>query len=254
MGKLDIRRNLTVLFLDYQKLINKGEDIPYEIAKGIFDKLNDLHSKVMNEDPTFTLADHLAKRQKECNLKGDMLPPSVYAYTVDKKFLTLDEWAKFTNSSRQNISQKVQRGMTEISTIKFDVNLGNSLDELNAVDAYVSALKALTTFLSSKEADNQDKIKAIDSLLKHIEPEVISELRSKFQTLNGLINFIVQTLIPHTNKRLRQLVKDIHDKAKAGEDTGKLQIDLRQIFKELLPSSAELQQKLMKEGLLNAGE
>lgn len=150
----------------------------------------------------------------------------------------------------ENITQRVGRGEQELVKEGHRANVrisGNNLDDVNVTDTYVDALKTLTTILNTSNSKT-DQIRAIESILKYVEPKVVEELKNKFKTLNSLINFFIAYLIPEANKRIREIIRELQEKPK--EDLADAVVDLRVIFRDLLPKSPELHEFLKNEGWL----
>lgn len=236
MGRLDIRKESTQFFVALQELVSKGKDIPYEQAKKLLDKYNSFHSRVMEEEPTFSFEDHLAKRQRDKELRPDLVPNTVYAYLVNKDILTVGQLAKLLGTSSQTISARVKRGEEEIGIVRINVPKTN-LDDMKPTETFIGTLNALQEIVNTKDKNIKlnDKIAAIKVILDYLSVEVINELKKKHQMADALINLILNVLIPTANKRIRGIVRDIQDRAIKGEDIDDLNIDLRVIFKELLP-------------------
>lgn len=239
MKNFDYRKAFTELALQGQKFL-AYEAVPREEFQAFFEKLDAVQTQVMEENPTLTLNDYLAKRQKDKHLKGSMLPPSVYACLINNGFFTVGEMATLTNTTSANISNKVRRGDRDMGSVEIGSDIGNSLDELNPTETYVEALKSIQLYINSKTVKDDQKVRAIEVLLRNVEPQVISELKAKFQTLSNLMTFFLNYLIPEANKRVRAILRDLKERRDNGEAIDNVIIDLRLIFKELLPQSQEL--------------
>uniref|UniRef100_A0A6H1ZA62 Uncharacterized protein n=1 Tax=viral metagenome TaxID=1070528 RepID=A0A6H1ZA62_9ZZZZ len=252
-GDYNHRKKLTELYLDTLEIRNRGKDVSNEDFGKVVDRISAIVDEVNKYAPTLTLADHLKERQQKNNLRGDMFRAETLADLKKSKAFSLSELSIITDTSIQAVSTKCKRGEQKLFSVKFDVALGNSLEELRPTDVYVQTLQALAQYVATGVGKDVDKMRAMESLLKFLEPEVINELKMKYKTMNALVNFLLSELIPETNKRIRALLREMQEKMKNGEIISVEAFDLRAIFRELLPTSTELQTQLQKEeGLLSA--
>lgn len=167
-----------------------------------------------------------------------------------RKIFSAAELGSLFGCTPENIIQRVARGEQEISKEGYRSSVrisGNDLDDVNVTDTYVDALKALTDILNSSKNKNE-QIRAVESILKYIEPKVVEELKRKFKTLNALINFFIAYLIPEANRRIREIIRELQTNPQV--ESANTVIDLRVIFRDLLPKSPDLQEVLAREGWL----
>ncbi|OPY03583.1 MAG: hypothetical protein A4E60_00248 [Syntrophorhabdus sp. PtaB.Bin047] len=167
-----------------------------------------------------------------------------------RKLFSPSELGALLGCTPENITQRVGRGEQELVKEGHLANVrisGTNLNDINVTDTYVDALRTLTTILNTSTSKT-DQIRAIESVLKYIEPKVIEELKGKFKTLNALINFFIAYLIPEANKRIREIIRELQEKPK--EEIAEAVIDLRVVFRDLLPKSPDLNEFLEREGWL----
>jgi len=208
-----------------------------------------------------TLRDQFIILREKYQLTPDKLDPRT-AYVISTwGCFTYTELGFLFGCSPTAISNKVAKGEKIYKREGIKANLrimGESLQELNASDIYTNVIKTLAEIANPLDEKQglrpQDMIRACEALGRLTEPKVIEELQIKFELLNGLIRFILADLIPETDKRVRQTIKDIQDKVAKGEEMGQLQFSLRLVMKELLPKADKLYNTLVEGGWIKADE
>jgi len=211
----------------------------------------------------------LQQQFKALNEKHKLTPNMLdnrTAYGVRKwGIFTLEDLAILFGCSKKAIQQKEVKGEEIAKREGIRLNLktsGETLQEVNAVDTYTKVIKTLADIANAKDEEGkdikglrtQDMIRACEALARLTEPKIVEELQTKYESLNGLINFILSYLIPEADKRVRQLIKEIQYKVANNEDVSQLQISLRMLFKELLPKVEKLYDSLKKDGWLKTIE
>lgn len=226
-----------------RKYIRDFDCIPKTEFLKLFDKIDRLEVLMLEAKPDLTLADALKTRQTEKGLKGSMLPPEVYTRLYDANFFTVTEMASMTGTSVGNISNKVKTGRKELSTVEYSGDIGSSFDEMDPTKAYFEALKSIQDYINTKNIDADKKFKALDVLLRYIEPKVMEELKEKFETVNNLMTFLLDHLVPEANRRIREAIRQIKARNYEGEEPI---VDLRLIFRDILPDPSELSDAIGK--------
>jgi len=250
-GDYETRQQSNELYLAALEIKNRGKDVKYEEFCKLSDRISKFTDHINKYPPTLTLADHLQALQKKKNLSSDMFSAETYAEL--RQAFSLLQLGYLGSTTVQAVSTKCKRGEKGRFKVKFDVSVGESLNDLSPTEIYCQTLQALVTYIKTGQGKDVDKMRAMEALLKFIEPEVINELKMKYKLINALVNFLLMGLIPEANKRIRSLLREMQEKMKNGEIISVEAFDLRAIFRELLPTSTELQTQLQKEeGLLSA--
>jgi hypothetical protein len=111
-------------------------------------------------------------------------------------------------------------------------------------DVFKNYFAILDTMLQivNKGTNVGDRNKAAVSLLQYYEPKVIDELKKSKANLEALFELVVNRLIPEASKRIREILRQYNIPKEA-------HIDLRLIFKEILPNPSEIKEYLAKKGL-----
>ncbi len=217
-----------------------------ERLKDVLSKLNAITKEAPGEEGV-NLGDLLEIRHNQRNVHPKDVPTPWLAKALD--FFTHSELGKLLGTSRENIAGRI-RYQEKTNPSKNDLfKPSKPLSDMDPMEAYAESLNILYRVANSDDPGVKDesRLRAIDSVLKYTEGQVLARLKEKFETLDALGTFIVSTLIPQANKRLRELVREIEAKVKAGEDTKYLTVDLRLILRDLIPTIPQLKERLLKE-------
>lgn len=193
------------------------------------------------------LAELLEERCKERNVRSNAVPTEWLEYA--RTFFTDTEISALIGTTRENISTRIAYAKKRKGNINSNTPPQKLLKDTDPLQVYMDSLQILYDIANSQDVNvkDADKLKAIDSVLKYGEAQVMAKLKEKFDTLNGLGEFIISVLIPQANKRIRELLREMEAKIIAGEDTKHLTIDLRAIFRELLPALPNLKGLITKQ-------
>ncbi len=222
----------------------KDDERIRELAK----KIRAVAADVSDSDSPLAMSDHLRIRHDSRRLTGKDFSTEWLAEAM--RYFTGTELGFLTGTSKSNIEGRIKyhKDTKGSGSAKFDPG-SKDIEHLDPYTVYLNALKFVYNMArdDSGNAKDADKLKAISYVLQYGEAAVLDKLKEKYELLDTLGTFYINTLIPRANKRIRELLRDMEARIRAGEDTKHLAIDLRVVFRELLPTIPELKGKLVNE-------
>jgi hypothetical protein len=210
-----------------------------------------------------TLNDHLRLRNEEVGIKSPDVPTWWIKETIRMKLLTAAQIGDLLGCTTQAIHQRIkaanERGedltrpplQPRVVVPTDNSKWANDIDGVEPYTVYKQALTVLYNIIEKGEGSGlkpTEALRAVETALRFSETKVLERIQEKFTLLDDLGRWILTTLIPQANTRIRQIIREIEAKIKAGEDTRFITYDLRTALRDILPSFPELRDRLRKEG------
>jgi len=246
---------LIFLQKDLEKVLNSTR-CPKDLQEWA-KRFNRFSRKIREEKIPVSLSGHLKIKGDKLPIDSTTVPTWWMAYTVENNYFTKAELAARFRVSPQAVLNRLKKpaGKGEFySTLeaskrkeKEEAKKPIDLTAMSPIDVYGASMRVLGDIIEGDEANSEEKRKVAETVLRHVEPRVLLALKDKFETLDSLGTWILTGLIPKANTLIRQLIRDVEARIKAGENTKFISFDLRTIFRDLLPSFPELKAKIKEQ-------